>query len=139
MQPEPPNLLAALEAQALLLLACPGKPLFQAGEAGDGVYIVRQGSIALSRPDGGALRPVGTRGPNTIVGLPALLNGVHTLNGEAAEPSELGYIARENALRLLDCYPRLRLEAMKLMAREFAQVFSDAGNDSPRRTHDGDR
>ncbi|HEY6448182.1 MAG TPA: cyclic nucleotide-binding domain-containing protein [Acidobacteriaceae bacterium] len=139
MQPEPLNLLIALEVQALPVLAPPGKPLFQAGEAGVGVYIVHHGSIALSRPEGGVLRPVGTRGPNTIVGLPALLNGVHTFNGEAAELSELGYIARENALRLLQCYPRLRLEAMKLMAREFAQLFSDAGNDSPRRTHDGDR
>ncbi|MGC2638213.1 MAG: cyclic nucleotide-binding domain-containing protein [Acidobacteriaceae bacterium] len=139
MQPELPNLLAALEAQALPLSASPGKPLFSVGETGDGVYVVRQGSIALSRPEGASLRPVGTRGPNTIVGLPALLNGVHALNGEAAEPSELGYIARENALRLLDCYPRLRLEAMKLMAREFAQVFSDAETNSAGRTHDGDR
>lgn len=139
MQPEPLNLLAALEAQALPRQASPGKPLFQAGDVGDGVYVVHHGSIALSRPEGGELRPIGTRGPDTIVGLPALLNGVHTLNGEAAEPSELGYIARENALRLLQCYPRLRLEAMKLMAREFAQVFSDAETNSARRTHDGDR
>lgn len=139
MQPEPTTLLAALEAQALPLLASPGKPLFQAGEAGAAVYIVHHGSIALSRPEDGVPRPVGTRGPNTIVGLPALLNGVHSLNGEPAEPSELGYIARENALRLLDCYPRLRLEAMKLMAREFAQLFSDAETRSAGRTHDGDR
>jgi CRP-like cAMP-binding protein len=121
---DPASLLAALEAHAEPVVAAAGEILFRPGEPGEGIYLVRSGSIALAALRGKECLPVATRLPGAIVGLGAVLNGTHTLTGHAAEPARLGFVAAPAVLRLLACYPRLRLEALKLMAKEFAQVVA---------------
>jgi CRP-like cAMP-binding protein len=93
------------------------------------VYIVRSGKIVLVWMAPDHVYPMDTVGPGSIVGLPAALNGEYSVTAKAVEDSDLGYIAAEQVIAMLESSPRLALAAMKLTVQEAArmQTTPDAG------------
>jgi CRP-like cAMP-binding protein len=119
----PPTLLIAeLDAIAIFVSLARGELLFQAGDPGEGAYVIRTGRVALTRSDDGKVSPMGTRGPKSILGLPAVLNGTYSLSARAVEDSTLGYIPSSRVVDLFDYFPRLLSEALRMLAHELARV-----------------
>jgi CRP-like cAMP-binding protein len=115
-------LIAELDAVAVPVVLAMGEVLFQTGDPGEGAYVIRTGRIALTRSDNGKVYPMGTRGPKSIIGLPAVLNGSYSLSAMALEDSTFGFIPSSSVVGLLDYFPRLLSEALKMLAQELARV-----------------
>jgi len=115
-------LIAELDAVAVPVPLAMGEILFQAGDPGEGAYVIRAGRVALTRSDNGKVYPMGTQGPKSILGLPAVLNGTYSLSARAVEDSTFGFIPSSSVVGLLDYFPRLLSEALKMLAQELARV-----------------
>jgi CRP-like cAMP-binding protein len=121
---------AELDAIAVPVPQAMGEILFQAGDPGEGAYVIRTGQVALTRSDNGKVYPMGTRGPKSILGLPAVLNGSYSLSARALEDSTFGYIPSSRVVDLFDDFPRLLSEALKMLAQELARVRPMIAGDS---------
>jgi CRP-like cAMP-binding protein len=102
-------LIAELDAIAVPVPLAMGEILFQAGDPGEGAYVIRTGQVALTRSDNGKVYPMGTRGS-------------YSLSARAVEDSTFGYIPSSSVVGLLDYFPRLLSEALKMLAQELARV-----------------
>ncbi len=73
-----------------------GQPVFRPGDEPDGLYVVLEGRVTLSRPGGdGRLFDLGERGPGGSFGEPALLDGARrSALVVAAEPSRFFVLGR---------------------------------------------
>jgi len=120
------NLIEQLDKFAISTPVLRGALLFRCGEPASAVYIVRSGKIVLVWMAPDHVYPMDTVGPGSIVGLPAALNGEYSVT---AKDSDLGYIAAEQVIAMLESSPRLALAAMKLTVQEAArmQTTPDAG------------
>src|SRR5271169_1648255 len=81
-----------------------GEVLFQQGQPGDFVLVLRRGKVELFLPsaDGSTRLPYRTVGPGHVLGLPALFSGKpFSLTAEALEECELSFVQREAALQLM--------------------------------------
>jgi CRP-like cAMP-binding protein len=123
------NLIEQLDRFAISTPVLRGALLFRCGEPASAVYIVRSGKIVLVWMAPDHVYPMDTVGPGSIVGLPAALNGEYSVTAKAVEDSDLGYIAAEQVIAMLESSPRLALAAMKLTVQEAArmQTTPDAG------------
>jgi CRP-like cAMP-binding protein len=123
------NLIEQLDKFAISTPVLRGALLFRCGEPASAVYIVRSGKIVLVWMAPDHVYPMDTVGPGSIVGLPAALNGEYSVTAKAVEDSDLGYIAAEQVIAMLESSPRLALAAMKLTVQEAArmQTTPDAG------------
>ena len=113
---------AELDAIAVPVPLAMGEILFQAGDPGEGAYVVRTGRVALTLSDNGKVYQMGALGPKSILGLPAVLNGSYSLSAMALEDSTFGYIPNSRVVDLLNYFPRLLSEASKMLAQELARV-----------------
>jgi CRP-like cAMP-binding protein len=123
------NLVEHLDKLAVSTPVPRGSLLFRCGEPASAVYIVRTGKIVLVWMGPDHVYPMDTVGPGNIVGLPAALNGEYSVTAKAVEDSDLGYIAAEQVIAMLESSPRLALAAMKLTVQEAArmQLTPEAG------------
>jgi CRP-like cAMP-binding protein len=117
-------LIAELDAVAVPVVLAMGEVLFQTGDPGEGVYLLRTGRIAFTRTEDQRHYSMGTLGPGSMIGLPAVLNETYSLTAQALETSALGFVSESQVISLLACYPRLRLEAMKALAKDLASLRS---------------
>jgi len=98
-----------------------GTVLFQQGQPGDGVRVLRSGKVALfvSSADGRTRLPYRTVGPGYVLGLPALFSGKpFSLTAEALEEFEYSFVQRETALQLMRDRLDLCLQAASQLAGE---------------------
>jgi CRP-like cAMP-binding protein len=116
------RLISELDAIAVPLRLGTGDILFQTGDPGKGAYVIRTGRVALSWSDNGNVYSMGTRGPRNVLGLPAVFNGSYSLSAHAVEDSTIGFIPGPCVVSLLGGYPRLRSEAITILAQEVARV-----------------
>jgi CRP/FNR family transcriptional regulator len=115
-------LITELDAIAVPVVLAMGEILFQTGDPGEGVYLLRTGKISFTRTDDQRHYSMETLGPGSMIGLPAVLNGSYSLTAQALETSALGFVSESQVITLLARYPRLRLEAMKALAKELASL-----------------
>lgn len=107
-----------------------GMALFQQGQPGYGVLVLRSGRVGLfvSSADGSTRLPYRTVGPGCELGLPALFSGkTFGLTAEALEECEFSLVPREAALKLMRDRLYLCLQAASQMASEITALGLTVG------------
>jgi CRP-like cAMP-binding protein len=115
------ELASALDSIASSHSCPPGGILFQQGQPGEGVLVVRRGHVCLSACShhGNTRLTYRTVGPGYVLGLPALFSGQpYSLTAEAVEECVFGFVDRERALELVHQRHDLCFQAADLLARE---------------------
>ncbi len=118
------SLWAELERIASQLTVEKGKALFQQGDAGRGVFLIRKGEVTLSidSPSGGKLR-YGKIGPGGILGLTAAISGApYSLTAKCVGDCELSFIEAKQVVELLARGGDFGLQALEIMAEEVRQL-----------------
>ena len=98
-----------------------GAVLFQQGQPGDFVLVLRSGKVELfvSSADGSTRLPYRTVAPGYVLGLPALFSGKpFSLTAEALEECEISFVQREAGLQLMRERLDLCLQAASQLAGE---------------------
>lgn len=72
------DLFTELNAVAISAPMPKGSVVFQNGDPGSAVYLIRRGRIALVWTDANDVVPMDLHGPGRIVGLPAAFNGEYS-------------------------------------------------------------
>ena len=119
-----PALWTALEEISSRMAGAKGKVLFQQGEKGRGVFLLRKGKVRLS------LRVAGRKqlryriaGPGSILGLPATLaHAPYSLTAENLADCEFGLAPAEDVIDLLSKRSDLCLQAVEIMAHEVRKL-----------------
>jgi len=101
-----------------------GAVLFQQGQPGDGVLVLRSGKVGLFvSADGSTRLPYRTVGPGYVLGLPALFSGKpFSLTAEALEACTFSFVKREAALQLMRDRLDLCLQAASQLASEITTL-----------------
>jgi NTE family protein len=125
-----PALLAEVEEEAAWFSAPAGWPLFNAGEAPDGVFFLVTGSLAAFRPiDGGSHQLLGYVRPGEPVGEMALIaREPHSASVFAMRDSEMIKLSAAAFERLIEANPKL----MQYLARLMLTRARQNGQNSPR-------
>jgi len=91
---------AALEGVSTRIAVPKGKVLFQQGEAGRGVFLLREGKVRLSLHAAGRKKlSYRIAGPGNILGFPATLsNAPYSLTAENIADCELGFAPAEDVI-----------------------------------------
>ena len=119
------NLLAEINRVASVLHKKKGTILFRRGDAGNGVFLIRNGKVNLHLDGKTRLYPSRILGRGAIIGLPATLSGkAYSIAAEVSEDAELGFVSREDFLALMVKDTKLCLEAMNLLGKEIAAIRS---------------
>lgn len=116
------DLIKALEQLAEPISVPTGTVLFRCGDPVSAVFFVRKGRVVLEWPVCDRPIQLESRGPGSIVGLPAALNGSYSLSARALEDSELDLVTASRLLDLLETDGRLCVAAMKLVSQELSSV-----------------
>lgn len=93
----------AFEAIAIRRSYSPGRRLFVKGQLASGIFIICAGRVNLSEYDPQG-KPLNSRaaGPGEILGVAAAVSGDrHQLEAEILEPSEIGFVDREDLMYFL--------------------------------------
>jgi CRP/FNR family transcriptional regulator len=122
------DLFTELNAVAISARMPNGSVVFQNGDPGSAVYLIRWGRIALVWTDANDVIPMDLHGPGHILGLPAAFNGAYSATAKALEDSELGFVPAERVLAMLECNPSLMQAAVRLLGQEIARMRFLAGN-----------
>lgn len=119
-----PALWAALEGLSTRMAVPKGKVLFQQGEAGRGVFLLREGKVRLSLHGTGRKKlPYRIVGPGNILGFPATLsNAPYSLTAENLADCELGFATAEDVINLLSKRSDLCFQAVEIVAHEVRRL-----------------
>jgi CRP-like cAMP-binding protein len=118
------DLFAELNAAAISATMPRGSVLFQNGDPGSAVYLVRSGRVALVWSDQNDVVPMDLHGPGRILGLPAALNGHYSATAKVVEDSELGVVPSDRVLAMLATNSSLMQAAIRLLGQEVARMRS---------------
>lgn len=100
-----------------------GEIVFRQGDAGDALYILEQGKVAIMRSDEGRTRTLAHLGAGQTFGEMALLTEEsRNAAAVAVEPCRLWKIRRDDFERLLDSSPRLSAAVTDLMDERQART-----------------
>ncbi|MEO8033015.1 MAG: cyclic nucleotide-binding domain-containing protein [Acidobacteriota bacterium] len=104
-----------------------GEMLFQEGEDPAGVYVVHSGSVdLLFSPRTGAAKPLRVASPGQILGLSAVvMQRPHDCSATARDTCEIGFIPREEFLRVLAERPTVWFSVLRLLSRDVNAVYDD--------------
>jgi CRP-like cAMP-binding protein len=113
------DLIAAFEKSAVQVICSESQVLFNAGEPGSCIYLVRAGEVRLMLP----LTPMDGMGfrarAGSFVGLPAAFsNEPYSMTAAACEGAELAVMSREKFSDLIASSPALALDVLKILAAE---------------------
>jgi CRP/FNR family transcriptional regulator, cyclic AMP receptor protein len=99
-----------------------GHVLMQQGQAGSGLLIVEEGTVAVTRPG----KPVFEVGAGEFLGELALLTdaGVHTARVQARSPVRMLALSRRDFARLLEEEPRIAAVMLPALAARLAATLS---------------
>jgi CRP-like cAMP-binding protein len=103
-----------------------GSLIFRCGAPVSAVYVVRSGKIVLVWRGPDQVYPMDALGPGSLMGLPAALSGEYNVTAKAVEDSELGFIAVNQVIAMLELSPRLARAAIKMTAQEAFRMQSGA-------------
>lgn len=115
----------AIAAEAQIIQA--GEVLFNAGDAADGAFLVRQGSLSLQLPR--TEEPEVVAGPGTLLGEAALLAAIkRPATATAREDSMVLRISRSTFLKILDSYPDAAVRIRELLVMRTDQWAREMEN-----------
>jgi CRP/FNR family transcriptional regulator, cyclic AMP receptor protein len=104
-----------------------GSPLFAENMVGESLFIVKSGTVRLSRREGGSDREVATVGPGAHLGQLALLaRTVRLVSAVAATPCEVVEITQRDYYRLQPQKPQACLKLSLAIAADLAQRMNDS-------------
>jgi CRP-like cAMP-binding protein len=111
--------MAAFSERATEIMCDTARALFQHGESGNGVYLVRSGDVLLTMPISSA-HAMGFRATaGSLVGLPATFgNAPYSMTALAQSGSVLEHMDRETFLRTLIERPTLAIDLLAILAAE---------------------
>ncbi|MGA7525125.1 MAG: cyclic nucleotide-binding domain-containing protein [Acidobacteriaceae bacterium] len=118
------DLFAALDVVAVSAQMPRGSVIFQNGDPGSAVYLIRSGRIALVWTDKNDVVPMDLHGPGRILGLPAAFNGNYSATAKALEDSELGIVPSDRVVAMLETSPSLMQAAVRFLGLEVARMRS---------------
>jgi CRP-like cAMP-binding protein len=103
-----------------------GSPIFAENMVGESLFIVKSGTVRLTRRDGGAEREVATVGPGSHLGELALLaRTVRLVSAVAATPCELVELGQRDFYRLQPQKPQACLKLSLAIAADLAQRLNE--------------
>lgn len=103
-----------------------GSPIFAENMVGESLFIVKSGTVRLTRRDGGADREVATVGPGSHLGELALLaRTVRLVSAVAATPCELVELGQRDFYRLQPQKPQACLKLSLAIAADLAQRLNE--------------
>jgi CRP-like cAMP-binding protein len=103
-----------------------GSPIFAENMVGESLFIVKSGTVRLTRRDGGTEREIGTVGPGAHLGELALLaRTVRLVSAVAATPCELVELGQRDFYRLQPQKPQACLKLSLAIAADLAQRLNE--------------
>ena len=109
-----------------------GSPLFAENMVGESLFIVKSGTVRLTRREGGSDREVATVGPGAHLGQLALLaRTVRLVSAVAATPCEVVEITQRDYYRLQPQKPQACLKLALAIAADLARKMAE-GRDALR-------
>jgi CRP-like cAMP-binding protein len=119
-----PALWAALEGISTRVVLEKGKVLFRQGEAGRGVFLLREGKVRLSLHAAGRKKlRYRIAGPGNILGFPSTLSSApYSLTAENLADCELGFAPAEDVVNLLNKRSDLCFQAVEIVADEVRKL-----------------
>jgi CRP-like cAMP-binding protein len=117
------QLKAELERVAVPVAYPAGSIVFRRGDPVSGLFLVRSGKVILVLDPDRTLYPTRTLAPGCIAGLPATLSGAaYSLTATAYEDAELGFVSRDDFLKVMRTNPDLCLQTMNLLGQEIGYI-----------------
>ena len=118
---------ALLTSSATLQHRAVGEMLFLEGEAPAGVYVLRSGEVdLLFATRNGTVKPLRMATAGRILGLSAVvMGGSHDCSATTRLPCEVGFIARDEMLRLLDECPEVWPSVLRVLSSDVNEVYDD--------------
>jgi CRP/FNR family transcriptional regulator, cyclic AMP receptor protein len=103
-----------------------GTPLFTENMVGESLFIVRAGTVRISRREGNGERELATVGPGEHLGELALLaKSVRLVSATAATPCDLVEISQRDFYRLQPQKPQACLKLALAIAADLAQKLAE--------------
>ncbi len=104
-----------------------GTPLFAENMVGESLFIVKSGTVRITRREGSGERELGTVGPGEHLGELALLaKSVRLVSAVAATPCEVVEITQRDFVRLQPQKPQACLKLALAIAADLAQRMADS-------------
>lgn len=96
----------------------PNEVVFDEGEEGHAIYIILEGTVAITRTRNGVVSEVARLGVGEFFGELALLDGApRSADARAAENARLAVFFRDDFLELLDTHGRIASKIARQLAR----------------------
>ena len=107
----------------------PNQIIFKEGDTGDGIYVVKEGTVALTKVVAhGEARPISRAVAGDLFGEMAVLdNSPRSLGVVAEGPATVYFIERNDLLKLLDTTPRLATSVVRELSkrmRDFNEKYT---------------
>jgi len=117
----------ALADSETLLRVRPGDTIFREGEMPRGVYVLRSGKVdLLFFARNGAAKPLRVAEPGQILGLSCVVtNRNHDCTAVAHTSCEIGFIERDDFLRMLDESPAVWFSVLRFLSNDVNAVYGD--------------
>jgi CRP-like cAMP-binding protein len=114
----------------------PNEIVFEQGEEGLGLYVVRSGKVRVSRQENGKEQEIATLGRGQFFGELALLDGApRSANARAVEPTELIGFFRPDLNKLYETNPRIAAKVAMELARWIGRRLRDTIQSTNRGTN----
>jgi CRP-like cAMP-binding protein len=114
-----------LESMASSVRKSKGTVLFHRGEKSTGMYLIREGRVALSLDHANGNYSTRTVGPGCVIGVPGTLSGAgYSLTAKALEDCHLGFVPREKLLEFLRHNPENCFQLVEMLSKEIAEMRS---------------
>ena len=104
-----------------------GDVLFREGDEPEGVYVLQAGQAdLLFSSRNGEAKPLRVAQAGQILGLSCVVtHRVHDCTATAATPCRVGFIRREDFLRVLDECPAVWFSVLRLLSCDVNAVYDD--------------
>lgn len=117
-------LFADLDQLAIPATVRKGVTLFRRDDPVTAIYTVRRGGVALIVDGTKKVQQLRTSGPGSVLGLPGILTGRHSLSAKLITECELGFIEPRVITHRMESDPEFSLSLAKAVARELAAMRS---------------
>jgi CRP-like cAMP-binding protein len=105
----------------------PGEAIFREGERPDGVYILQEGTVdLLFASRNGNVKPLRMAEAGQILGLSCVVTQRnHDCTAVARTRCELGFIERDDFLKMLEDSPAIWFSVLRLLSNDVNAVYDD--------------
>ncbi len=124
-----PSLLRELAPRSRAITLSHDRILFHQGDQPAGVYILHEGSVALSMNSGDEITLRTVAGAGSLLGLPAVIgNKPYSLTAKAQLNARISFVRSEDFLAIMQGQPMVMFRVLQVLAQEIRaarEAFSD--------------